>query len=130
MKIEVIKELTNKFESIFHKADNVEFWFARELQELLGYSQWRNFQPVIEKAKIACRNAGQDVDDHFAGVRKMVSIGSETQREVEDIMLTEQLPAETDTKKLKRKIESDSRNLLKGSKGLKEISESKDDNTN
>lgn len=290
MKIEVIKELTNKFESIFHKADNVEFWFARELQELLGYSQWRNFQPVIEKAKIACRNAGQDVDDHFADARKMVSIGSETQREVEDIMLTryacyliaqngdprkeqiafamsyfavqtrkqevleqrindwerlqardkltlserefsgiiyergvdsygfarirskgdqalfggnttqdmkskmgvpdgvaladflptitikakdfaieitnfnirrddvhgedditnehvknnldvrsvlsksgikpEQLPAETDTKKLKRKIESDSRNLLKGSKGLKEISESKDDNTN
>jgi DNA-damage-inducible protein D len=88
MKIEVIKELISQFESTSHKEDDVEFWLARELQELLGYSQWRNFVPVIEKAKAACRNAGQDVDNHFADARKTINLPKTATRDVEDIMLT------------------------------------------
>lgn len=88
MKIEVIKELTNQFESISHKEDDVEFWLARELQELLGYSQWRNFLLVIEKAKTACRNAGQDVDDHFANASKTINMPKTAVKDIEDVMLT------------------------------------------
>jgi len=88
MKTELIRALTQDFESASHKADDVEYWFARELQELLGYAEWRNFAQVIEKAKTACKNAGQDITDHFVDVTKMVDIGSGTQREIDDIMLT------------------------------------------
>jgi DNA-damage-inducible protein D len=88
MKSDLIKTLTSSFESVSHTADDVEFWFARELQGLLGYSEWRNFSVVIEKAKIACKTAGQDIADHFVDVNKMVDIGSSTQREIDDIMLT------------------------------------------
>ena len=66
----------------------MEFWLARELQELLGYTQWRNFEAVIDKAKMACEKAGQAVSDHFADVSKMVDIGSQTQRPVDDMALT------------------------------------------
>ncbi len=89
MKTELIKTLTRDFESAAHTADDdVEYWLARELQELLGYTQWRNFLVVIDKAKTACANAGQETTDHFADVSKMVNIGSGTQRELDDIMLT------------------------------------------
>lgn len=88
MKIEIIRSLTQNFESASHKADDVEYWLARELQELLGYTEWRNFGQVIEKAKTACRNAGQETGDHFVDVNKLVDIGSGTQREIDDIMLT------------------------------------------
>ncbi len=71
------------------KTDNgVEFWLARDLQELLGYTQWRNFVAVIEKAKTACQLSNQDVADHFADVSKMVDIGSGAKKEIDDIMLT------------------------------------------
>ena len=88
MKRELIRTLTENFESVSHKADDVEYWLARELQELLGYGEWRNFTQVIEKAKTACKNAGQDTADHFVDVNKMVDIGSGSQREIDDIMLT------------------------------------------
>lgn len=88
MKIETIKELTIQFEEISNHQDGVEFWFARQIQILLGYTQWRNFVPVIEKAKTACRNAEQEVEDHFAESRKMVDIGSGSIREIDDVMLT------------------------------------------
>lgn len=88
MKTELIRSLTEDFESAAHVADNTDFWLARELQGLFGYSEWRNFGLVIDKAKVACQNAGQDVADHFVDVNKMVDIGSGTQREVDDIMLT------------------------------------------
>lgn len=58
MKIEIIRPLTQNFESASHKADDVEYWLARELQERLGYTEWRNFTLVIEKARTACANAG------------------------------------------------------------------------
>lgn len=72
MKSDLIKTLTSSFESVSHTTDDVEFWFARELQWLLGYSEGRNFSQVIEKAKIACKTAGQDIEDQLVDVNKMV----------------------------------------------------------
>jgi DNA-damage-inducible protein D len=71
-----------------NKKGNVEFWFARELQKNLEYDEWRNFLNVIEKAKIACKNSGQEINNHFVDVNKKVMIGSDTQKEITDIMLT------------------------------------------
>ncbi|MEO8148368.1 MAG: DNA damage-inducible protein D [Bacteroidia bacterium] len=88
MKQEIITRLHSSFESTVNEKDGIEFWFARDLQELLGYTQWRNFLQVIDKAKIACSTAGQRVDDHFADVSKMVDLGSGSQREIDDIILT------------------------------------------
>lgn len=74
------------FESIKHVNENgQEFWYARELQKVLGYSEWRNFQNVINKAKDACLNSGNNVQDHFVDVNKMVGIGSNAIRAVDDI---------------------------------------------
>ncbi len=88
MKSDLIRSLTNDFEQIAHNDDGVEYWYARELQPLLGYTQWRNFAEVITKAKTACSKAGQQIDDHFADVSKMVEIGSGTGREIDDVVLT------------------------------------------
>lgn len=88
MQNDIIIQLHKNFEDYAHKINGEEFWFARELQELLGYTQWRNFEQVIDKAKIACENAGHPVTDHFADVSKMVDLGSGAQREVDDILLT------------------------------------------
>lgn len=77
------------FESIKHVRENgTEFWHARELAEVLEYVQWRNFQKVIDRAVLACKNSGFEVNDHFAEVSKMVEIGSLTQRKVKDYELT------------------------------------------
>jgi len=89
MKKEIIKSMTQDFESYANQARNgIEFWFARDLQYLLGYSKWDNFLKVITKAKISCETAGHQVPDHFADVGKMVNIGSGTEREIKDFMLT------------------------------------------
>jgi DNA-damage-inducible protein D len=77
MKYEIIQKLHKNFNDYVQKTeDDMEFWFARDLQFLLGYEQWKNFQKVLEKAKIACQNAGLEADDHFADVGKMVGVGS------------------------------------------------------
>lgn len=77
------------FENIKHvNAYGQEFWYARELQVVLAYSQWRYFVDVISKAMEACDSSGNVVDNHFAEVRKMVVIGSGAEREVDDFMLT------------------------------------------
>jgi DNA-damage-inducible protein D len=90
MEKEIIVRLHKDFEQSLYKEENtgMEFWLARDLQDLLGYSQWRSFESVIEKAKTACKNAGQNPDDHFAQTRKMVDIGSDAKRQIEDIALT------------------------------------------
>ncbi len=89
MELEQINSLTNSFESFSNKTeDNTEFWFARDLQQLLGYTKWDNFKNVIFKAKTACEVSEQEVSDHFADVGKMVEIGSGATKEIDDIMLT------------------------------------------
>lgn len=86
---EVIHSLTKNFEDFANQTDDkVEFWLARDLQHLLGYTEWRNFQNAISKAKTACEVSGQDIADHFVDVNKMVEIGSGATKEVDDIMLT------------------------------------------
>ena len=89
MKKDIVYKLTENFEDFLHKTeDGVEFWLARDLQHLLGYGKWDNFQNVISKAKTACEISGQDIADHFADVGKMVDIGSGAQKEIDDVMLT------------------------------------------
>ena len=88
MKKETIDQLYKAFEQYALEVNGVECWSARELQKLLGYSKWENFTNVINKAKEACNNVGQSVADHFPGVRKMVTLGSGSERDVDDILLT------------------------------------------
>ena len=88
MKKEVIQELYNGFEAVAVEVEGIECWSAHELQLLWGYSKWENFSKVIDKAKIACENAGSLVSDHFPDVRKMVNLGSGSEREIDDILLT------------------------------------------
>jgi len=88
MKKEFISELFKKFEDACYDYEGIECWSARELQNILGYSQWRNFKNVIEKAEKSCEQAGEDTKNHFAEFSKMVEIGSGAQKLVEDIALT------------------------------------------
>jgi DNA-damage-inducible protein D len=85
-----IVQLHTDFEkSVYADQDTgMDFWLARDLQNLLGYSQWRSFEAVIDKAITSCINAGYESDDHFAHLRKMVDLGSGAKREIEDIALT------------------------------------------
>ncbi|MDR1163390.1 MAG: DNA damage-inducible protein D [Candidatus Accumulibacter sp.] len=89
MKKELIQKLHKSFEDCAHQTnEGVEFWLARELQDLLGYTQWRNFEAVIDKARMACENAGQVVADHFADVSKMIDLAKGAERDVGDVALT------------------------------------------
>lgn len=89
MKTEIISSLTKTFEDYANTTETgVEFWLARDLQHLLGYTKWDNFLKVLNRAKTACETSGNDIDDHFAEVGKMVTLGSGSQREVQDFMLT------------------------------------------
>ena len=88
MKSEEIKKLFEQFESISAEIEGVECWSARELQKLLGYTQWRNFENIIDKAKEACKNAGENLSYHFADVSKTIAMPKGAEKEVDDILLT------------------------------------------
>ena len=88
LKSEEIVQLFEKFENAASELEGVECWSARDLQILLGYSKWENFEKVIQKGKDACKNAGEEIAYHFPDVRKMVAIGSGAEKEIDDILLT------------------------------------------
>ena len=85
-----IKEYTEKlFEDIKHKDENGnEYWIARELQSVLEYTQWRRFESAIDKAKTACNNSNVSIEEHFANVGKMISLGKGGQRNINDYKLS------------------------------------------
>lgn len=88
MKTEEIKYLFTQFEAAASDYEGIECWSARELQSLLGYSKWENFEKVIQKAKDACRNAGEQEDYHFPDVRKTIPMPKGAEKEIVDILLT------------------------------------------
>ena len=89
MENEIIYTLTETFEGHAQVTENgVEYWLARDLQHLLGYTKWDNFLNVVSKAKTACEVSGHEIQDHFADVGKMVDLGSGSKREIADVMLT------------------------------------------
>jgi DNA-damage-inducible protein D len=88
MEKQTITKLNSSFEEYAYEQDGIEYWLARELQELLGYADWRNFLNAIDKAKESCKTSGELVSDHFVDVNKMVKIGSGAERKQDDMMLT------------------------------------------
>lgn len=92
MKKEIITELTQDFESQVQVLEQgkktILFWFARDLQHMLGYDEWRNFKNVISKAKTACEVSGQDIPDHFVDSNKTIQMPKGAAKDIEDIMLT------------------------------------------
>jgi DNA-damage-inducible protein D len=90
MNRQLIKRMRGQFDALTQEVpgEHVEFWFARDLQEPLGYVRWENFIKAVQRAIESCDTAGYDTADHFRGVTKMVSIGSDAEREIEDFMLT------------------------------------------
>lgn len=90
MKHSDLIKLKSQFDSILNVVEesNINYWYARDLMTQLGYTEWRNFTAVIEKAIMSCRNAGIDAGNHFVDVNKMVDLGSGSKREIADVMLT------------------------------------------
>lgn len=88
MKKEIIVELNKTFEDSAYTQNGVEYWTARDIQKLLDYTEWRNFLLVVDKAKIACMNSGQNISDHFVDVNKTIPMPKGAQKDIPDIMLT------------------------------------------
>jgi DNA-damage-inducible protein D len=88
MKSTEIKAMFSQFEQAVSDYDGIECWSARELQGLLGYTQWRNFANIIDKAKEACQNAGENTAYHFADVSKTIPMPKGAEKEIDDILLT------------------------------------------
>lgn len=88
MKTEDILQLFKDFELAASEIEGIECWSAREIQSLLGYSKWENFEKVIQKAKDACNNAGENVPDHFPDIRKTIPMPKGAEKEIVDIALT------------------------------------------
>ena len=90
MNTDIIQALTSTFEAHPQQTEGgVEYWLARDIQHLLGYAEWRNFnQSAVSKAKIACEVSGFSVTDHFVDVNKTIQLPKGAEREIEDILLT------------------------------------------
>jgi DNA-damage-inducible protein D len=88
MEKSTIFKLNKTFEEYANEQNGVEFWMARELQNLLGYSEWRNFLTTIEKAKQSCKTSGEAVSDHFVDVNKTIPMPKGAEKIIDDIMLT------------------------------------------
>ena len=88
MKKELIQELLLKFENACYDYNGIEGWSARKLQEVFGYSQWRNFMNAIEKAKRSCENAGESIAERFADVSKTIPMPNGAEKQIDDIALT------------------------------------------
>jgi len=77
------------FESIKHiREDGIEYWYARELAEILQYKKWENFSKVINRAKLACKNSGYEIDEHFPEVRKTIKMPKTAEKQVIDYELS------------------------------------------
>ncbi len=88
MEQNTITKLNKQFEEYAYEQDGIEYWFARELQELLGYADWRNFLNAVNKAKESCETTQEAVSDHFVDVNKTIPMPKGANKEVPDIMLT------------------------------------------
>jgi DNA-damage-inducible protein D len=88
MQKEIISKLTKTFEEHAYIKDGIEFWLARELQDLLGYIEWRNFVSIIEKAKISGKNTGLEIKDHFVDINKTIDMPKGAKKEIDDMVLT------------------------------------------
>ena len=88
MEKETISKLNKSFEEYAYEQDGVDYWLARELQELLGYAEWRNFLNAIDKAKESCKTTGEAVSDHFVDVNKTIPMPKGAEKIIDDIMLT------------------------------------------
>lgn len=90
MQGEIVKKLQNRFDALAQNVpgEEIEFWFARDLQEPLGYLRWENFMNAIQRAIESCQTTGYDANDHFRGVTKMISLGKGAERSIDDFMLT------------------------------------------
>jgi len=86
----VVERLQSRFDGLSHTipGESVEFWFARELQEPLGYARWENFLTAIKRAIGSCKTTGYEPDNHFRGVTKMAKLDSGAERAIDDFMLT------------------------------------------
>lgn len=103
MEKRIIELYRRKFDDIRHEEDGIEYWYARELMTLLDYVQWRNFENVVKKGMLSCKNNGIRVEDHFAGVSKMITLGSGANREVEDY-IQDKIGATIDTTDLEKQL--------------------------
>jgi DNA-damage-inducible protein D len=88
MEKQLITKLTKNFEDYAHREDGIEFWYARDLQILLGYVEWRKFEGVIERAKEACKKSNNDINNHFVGAAKTISMPNGATKEIEEYKLT------------------------------------------
>lgn len=88
MKQDLVRRLHKNFEEYVHVQDDVEFWFARDLQILLGYTEWRNFLRAIEKGRESCKTSNHTISDHFVDVNKSIPVPKGGERKIEDLLLT------------------------------------------
>ncbi len=114
-----IGQYKTSFDRIAHYIENeqkeqVEIWFARELQAVLGYARWENFVVAINRAVESCKTQSINVDDHFREVTKMIEIGKGGKRGIKP----EELPPAEDIKKLERRVDSEQKKIEKASKKL------------